>query len=339
MRTACRFVAMALLLAGVCVANGQGPGSSEKPKPEPNKSGELGFYPPAQALVVKAAPKSKLEEMLAQALQNNPDIRVAKAKQEQARAALNEAEAEVNRAILQVAQKVTSLHQAMDNQKAIVGTVQDEWTSAKGQYEAGRITAGDFAQVRGKVEVAKAKLAELGSELSLVLGKAPPGAEGIRAVQVDSACVKCHQNPSPEVWDEKTLQAAHHIIGFKTDWLLAKMTTKGPMADKIRAALDKEVHFNYTNADLDEVIKGLQKETGLTIQVVRSAGESSGKLTFHLEGLSFGAALQMLEDLLPNSRVVIREYGLLLTPKERVPPGAVLLNDFWKGDGKKPGGN
>ena len=65
-------------------------------------------------------------------------------------------------------------------------------------------------------------------------------------------------------------------------------------------------------------------------------------MTARLEGISFGAALQWLEDVLPNARVVVREYGLLIAPKERVPPGAVLLNDFWKGAGKdkpKEGGD
>jgi hypothetical protein len=358
---------MAILLAGVYMASGQGPGpdvngfkvggdfmllnSIEYQLPVRARD-DVHFVAFVDGGTVedkgKSAPKSKLEEMLTQALQNNPDLRVAKAKQEQAKAALNEAEAEVNRALLQVAQKVTSLYQAVDNQKAIVGSVQDEWTYAKTAYEAGKISVAEFAQVRGKLEAAKAKQAELESELSLVLGKAPPGADAVRVKQADTTCLRCHQDSPQETWDEKTLLAAHHIIGFKTDWLIAKKTTKGPLADKIRAALDKEVRFNYSNADLDEVIKGLQKETGLTIQVVRSTGEQSGKMTFRLEGISFGAALQWLEDILPNSRVVIREYGLLITPKERVPPGAVLLNDFWKGAGKdkpkedgdkKPGGN
>ena len=54
-------------------------------------------------------------------------------------------------------------------------------------------------------------------------------------------------------------------------------------------------------------------------------------MSANLGEISFGAALQLLEDVLGGYRVVVREYGLLIAPRERVPPGAVGLTEFWKG--------
>jgi hypothetical protein len=350
MRTACRLVALALLLAGVCVASGQGPGTPEKPKPEPKKSDEkpdsdLGYYPPAKALVAKAPQKSKLEEMLAQALLNNPDILGAKARQEATKANLLVAEAEVNRAILQVAQKVTSLYQAVESQKAIVASVQDEWAAAKNWYEAGKVTIAEFAQARGKLEAAKAKLAELESELSLVLGKAPAGAEGLRIGQADSTCVQCHQNPSRETWDEKIVVAAHKVIGLNMDWLMTKKATKGPVAEKIRQALDQPITVEFKQQPADKVIKELLgKFTG--VPVLNRLGLSTPIDLEVKEPIPLGAVLQMLSDKCDNFfQLVIREYGILVTPRGQVPPGAITLDEFWKksrektkdGGDKKPG--
>src|SRR5439155_25807060 len=41
---------------------------------------------------------------------------------------------------------------------------------------------------------------------------------------------------------------------------------------------------------------------------------------------------EWLEDSLPGHQFVVRDYGLVLMPKdERPPPGAPLLHEFWKG--------
>ena len=54
-----------------------------------------------------------LDEMLAKALKDNPDIRVAESK-------VREAEAELNRVKLQVMQKVVALRHSLESQKATV---------------------------------------------------------------------------------------------------------------------------------------------------------------------------------------------------------------------------
>jgi hypothetical protein len=315
-------VALTLLLAGVCVANGQGPGSTEK-KTE---------------LITKATQRSKLEEMLAQALQNNPDIRVAKAKQEQAKATLNEADAEVNRAILQVAQKVTTLYRALETQKERITSVEEELNVATRRYESGRLGTDEVAQVKQRVIAAKAKRADLESELSLLLGTTPAGAEGVRVGQADTSCVQCHQNATQETWDEKALVAAHKLIGFKTDWLITKKATTGPMAARIRKALDMPVLLNYKDMKAKDIFKDLlDKFAGIPIVDTSGyermdKGTDLGKsvtLQFK-EPLPLGAALQMLGDQVKDCPYLyVREYGILATYTDKPSPGAVRLLDFW----------
>ena len=47
--------------------------------------------------------------------------------------------------------------------------------------------------------------------------------------------------------------------------------------------------------------------------------------------MPFGAALEWMEDAIPGNCFVVRDYGLVIVPKDQLPPGAPLLHDFWKG--------
>jgi hypothetical protein len=59
----------------------------------------------------------------------------------------------------------------------------------------------------------------------------------------------------------------------------------------------------------------------------------------NLQGqIQIGALIQAIEDGdEKNLAIVVRDYGLLVTTKDRVPEGAVRALDLWKAnDGKKP---
>src|SRR6516225_8016208 len=88
-----------VVLALALVASAWGQGSATE-KPGGNPGG------PKEGEGAKDAAKSKLEELLAQALRDNPDVRVAAAK-------AAEAEAVLSRARLQVVQKVVAAFQAV----------------------------------------------------------------------------------------------------------------------------------------------------------------------------------------------------------------------------------
>src|SRR5262249_52782687 len=103
---------------------------------------------------------SELEQMLAEALAHNPDIRVAEAK-------LREAEAELNRVRLQVLQKESTLYHAAEAQKATMGAVEGslQTTAGPDRERASIILAQE-----------RAKLASLEAEVPGVLGRPPHSA-------------------------------------------------------------------------------------------------------------------------------------------------------------------
>src|SRR5439155_733927 len=146
---------MVLLVAGGA-ALGQAQNAAEKATPPdtanatPTKEGS-----PAKAEKPKS---SELEQMLTEALVNNPDIRVAEAK-------LREAEAELNRVRLQVLQKVSTLHHAVEAQKTTIQAVESSLQSA--------LTAQEQPKIGIVLAQEKAKMASLQAELPAVLGRAP----------------------------------------------------------------------------------------------------------------------------------------------------------------------
>ncbi len=144
-------LALALVLAGASIGMGQ------------TQSGQPpGLRPPAKEKIPPAP--SKLEEMLAEALRNNPDIRVAAAK-------LAEAEAELNRARVQVPQKIIALHNAILSQQAEVTYRQKQYERFKKLEEQKSISSEILDEAQQRLTLAKAKLAELEAQMPALLGK------------------------------------------------------------------------------------------------------------------------------------------------------------------------
>src|ERR1700676_3908905 len=96
-----------VVLAGAGLLFGQQPQADVTNQPVDPKTDQA--KPPGDK-PKEAPPKSKLEEMLQQAMRNNPDIRVAEAK-------MAEAEAELNRTRLVVMQKVVLYNAKLDDAK------------------------------------------------------------------------------------------------------------------------------------------------------------------------------------------------------------------------------
>jgi hypothetical protein len=74
----------------------------------------------------------------------------------------------------------------------------------------------------------------------------------------------------------------------------------------------------------------LEKESDLQI-LVKEPLPVGRKFNAHFSKIPYGAVFEWLEDALPNHRIVVRSYGLVIVPADKVPPGAALLHDFWKG--------
>ena len=107
-------------------------------------------------------PRMKLEALVAQALKNSPDIRVAEWK-------LRETEAELNRVRLQVTQKVAALRMDILEAKAIL---EEAITKLQTYYSSNRdlTTTEGFTKVRLRREKAAYDVARLEAELRYQLG-------------------------------------------------------------------------------------------------------------------------------------------------------------------------
>ena len=58
------------------------------------------------------------------------------------------------------------------------------------------------------------------------------------------------------------------------------------------------------------------------------------RLSLRLGEVPLVYALFALQDSIPGLRVMVRNYGILVTWEHQVPFGAVRLFDFWNGDGR-----
>ncbi len=119
-----------------------------------------------------------------------------------------------------------------------------------------------------------------------------------------------------------------------------KTSVQGPLADRIRAALDKP--FSMPAGDDARIVHVLMAldaafrdaASGLTINFSRLKKEDTSQPVPSLDRfdkMSIGAALEWIEDTVPDCRVAVRDYGLVIAPEDDVPPGAPLLHKFWKG--------
>jgi hypothetical protein len=292
--------ALALLLTGAALAPGQAPAKpAETPK--------------------EAPAKSKLEEMLAQALKDNPDIRVAAAK-------LAEAEAELNRVRLQVAQKVVAYHSALDLARSDLRAAEAALARLD-RLGSKLVSREELGAAQTAIINAKAKLAAVEAEAPYLVGKQPQPTWGWKKPDADAA--EAAYRDAYRLLSSALESRRHTMTGTLT---LTDAAVRGPTADKIRKALDRPITLRLTDAPPDEAVRLLrQSSPDLPIHFVKGVG-APAKVTMDLRDVPLGAALEWLEDSLPGHRAVVREYGILINPPDRVvPPGAALLHDFWKG--------
>ncbi len=302
-RTVVNTLVLASALAGVSIALGQ----------------QLGA-PPAKE---EAAPKAKspegpsqLEQMLAQALKNNPDIRVASAK-------ATMAEAELNRARLQVTQEVIRLHHALLSQRATVAYQTKKYERMK-QLQATKSVSSEIVdEAQEALTAAKAKLAELEAQMNALLGKPSRDADAsdsaVRQRAVEALGRMQYAN------EISTVQALYRQV-------LEQHKPAGAIAERIRAALEKHITLKERELQVADLLQHLQDRIGVTIKLM---GDSlpEPKLNLELTDLSLTAILQYIEDSEPGWRFVVREYGLLFAPEAKLPPGAVRVQEFLR---KKP---
>ena len=226
------------------------------------------------SLTFRAANKEKsgalpdTEGAVQKALENNPDIAVAKAK-------LQEAEAELRRIQWRVARDVLTLQ---------AGT-----------------HAAEFAYMRAK-------------EANEKHGKAVSSLELKRL-------------ESEWITRKTELQ---YLLGYSgsnvgTNFALTDrgtasskvLPTPGPL-EAIRKILDQPTELEFAEMPLSDMVTYLKDQHETEIQIDKVALESVSigvdtPITFSLRNKPLGAAFEAIEDLYPDLRFVIRDYGIVIT--------------------------
>jgi hypothetical protein len=107
------------------------------------------------------------------------------------------------------------------------------------------------------------------------------------------------------------------------------------MADKIRKALDEPCkgfagQRKLLPADVIDTLRRHVKGVNILLDVKTLIRDDDVSVAVQLdEAIPLGACFQWAEDTF-NWRFIIRDYGIVAVDRGTVPPGAVLLLDFWR---------
>jgi hypothetical protein len=305
-------VAIGLLLVGsVSQAQFGGGGGFVQSQPAPNKPGAAAAHDPKKA--GPAAPVGDAAEEAPPAFQNglpsfdvflktglerHPDVVVARSKVEAARAELLQTEATALKSLMRMHQATLAKRKLLDMLKA--------------QNNAGQ---ADNMQVLN----AAAEVNLLEWELALTLGFQGPG--------------RTHQPQTKEPTENAQPQAASNPA---TPSFVDIAYPKGPKADLIKNAFDKEITFNFIDATLEEVRTNLTELTKINFVIDKTAFSDQGyatdsaDITLDEKEIKLGTAIQRFEDYNKLFSFVVRDYGILITPKFAGPHDAVSARDFWR---------
>jgi hypothetical protein len=331
-------ISLAMLLSLAFLASGQTyspPGTSEPPADPRSPPGA-----PTMEKSGKGAPKtgparparSGLEKALEEALKNNPDLRVAAAK-------ASEAEAVLARARLQVTQKVVTAYQTVELTRATSDVAQAQLTRLR-QLKAkmaSAVSQDDVTRAETELTAARAKLATAEADLDYLLGRSAARTAAALNAAFGLGGGSLVPNPNALGLYERGLggysssgpATANYFYGAPWAGLSTAQSGTIPATDKLRAILDRRITVKFSDVPASDVLKWLTREAqGLHLQANLKDEGWKEKITASLTDVPFGAALQLLEDTLPDHRIVVRSYGMLIAKKDQVPAGGVLLDDF-----------
>jgi hypothetical protein len=247
--------------------------------------------------------QAALDELLAEALKNNADVRVAETK-------VREAEAELYRARMNLLGRIIM-------QRAEIGAAQAAADEATSRYQRDAalaqnrgISPGELSASRAAMMKVKADLAVKEAELDMLLGKH-------RGKVIDVPRNQGGDKPpaAPTGGEEAAVPPA----------IVSEV-----MLEKIVKALDIPYSSGPKELALasNEVLDILRKQTkGINVLGRLPNGDQEARLHFK-EAIPLGALFQWAEDQF-GWRFIVRDYGIIAVERDAVPPGALLLKDLW----------
>lgn len=321
-----RFVTSSLLIALLAL-----PLSAQPPaKPDQKK--------PAES---KPAPGS-LEDVISQALRNSPEIHAAEAK-------VRSAEADLQKTRMEVLQKVTTAKFALDAAKKNVDVSKEVLDYQTKLHQKSFTDAATLRKSQLELERSKAEVQRLEADLNALLGRVP-GKQSV--VQQLNTTQFWNVTPYMDDWRHSLLQPNTAWSATLNPTLLSDGTVRWAVmnqpyawhaelfartaptsvSERIRIALDKPIKLDAPKEalPLTVTLEMLRKKAGVDVPIRVLAANKSLTIELMAGELPLGAWLQAVEDSAPEIAMAVREYGILVTLKERLPRDAEPIRDFWR---------
>jgi hypothetical protein len=270
------------------------------------------------------------ETAVAAALANDPDVKVAKAK-------LQLAEAEVAKAKQAVVLKVMNLMATIKELKQGVLAAHARVAGAEQAAKAALIDQAHLLEERAKLESAQSALARAETELNLLTGggvaKNLVGSEASEEDAARAATMRALEWLAKQQQDNTNTarhQYAASVLAAMREW----EAVKGPVPDRLRTMLDKSVKLGAKGEriTLEKAVEVFKKDAGFDVTVRPGDDVDLHNLWIILDGeqLSVGAWFQAFADSNTNYKIVVRDYGILVSRKSVTPPNAPSVDEFWK---------
>jgi hypothetical protein len=308
-----RLLPLAALLVAAGLVMAQPPAKTGNPEPKKNAPKQ----PP------RPAPGS-LEDTLEKSLRNSADIKAAEAK-------VRDAEAELNRVRQQVLTKATGLHVDLSLAKRMLAVAEQNLALHQAAMERGAAGREGLLAAQAMVEKHRGEVETLETELKSLRGEfAVRGVASVAFSPEGQALWAAMPDGTIRVWDVNGNVSPYPLTDVKGT---VGPAVKAPMLERVKKLLDREVELNATGVPALEAVQHLLKVTDAQIPLRETLADGAGDARVALQGkLPVGAWFQAVEDSDLNLRIVVRDYGLLLTSKDRVPEGALRVQDLWKGN-------
>ncbi len=306
--------ASALFALAVCVtgASGQPPAKLD---------------PPPKALGDKVDKKpDPTDAAIVAALANDPDVKMARAK-------IQLAEAELAKARLAVTLKVVTLKTTIELHKTAVEVATQQYKLAEQRVTSGGGTQSELLDARVMLLRSQAPLATAEAELRLLTGGAAVAAadahEWVKRMWLDT-------QDADIVWLQRDAER-DALVRYRqrAELVWERDAVKGPIPERIRAALDKPVKLGAKGEKVtfSQALEIFKKDAGLDVPV-RPLPSPLPVIVSEGEELPVGAWFQLYQDTAgqqnPGFAFYVREYGLLVANKQSAPPDAPTLTEFWK---------
>jgi hypothetical protein len=295
-----------ILGALLCVstaAHGQQPADPNKPQGDPGPPGKL-----------------SLEELMAKALKQNPDILVAEAK-------VRLAEVELNQVRQQILAKVAMAYAEVKVAQVYLQEAEVRLERARVLYAQKAIPKEDLTAQLLAVEKYQAELTKRQLELQALVGKKMSGSAGTLGTSFSAdgkLLYTMGTDGAVRVWDASTGKLVTN----------AEVDLKSSAADNLRKALDQPVKVKADKIPLRQVLKDLEATTKVNIVWFGPTEDLDRPLLMALPNeVALGGVLQLVEDLY-GVQFFVREYGLVAAQSDLPLKNAVRLHQFWKHNNK-----